>query len=134
MEIDHIGVVVTDIEEAFERYIHCYGYKCQKNIFLDTSRRIRLALLVSSNNFRVELIQPIDEKSPSYDFMKKGGGIHHICYRVSDIEKTISDLRKEDHLFITRPSEAILMDEQRVAFLFSKKDKQIIELIEISEK
>jgi len=134
MEIDHIGVVVTDIEDAFKRYIHQYGYKCLKKISPDSSRRVYLALLVSNNNFRVELIQPIDEKSPSYDFMKLGGRIHHICYRVNNIENTIIFLRKEDHLLITRPSEAKIMDEQKVAFMFSKKDKQIIELIEVPEK
>ena len=134
MEIDHIGVVVQDIEEAFHRYIKHYGLRCLKEIILDSPRRVRLALLVSENNIRIELIQPIDKKSPSYDFMKRGGGIQHICYRANDIDKTISHLKKEGHLLISRPAEAELMDERKVTFLFSKKDKQIIELIESPER
>jgi len=134
MEIDHIGVVVNDIDEAFQRYINHYRFKCLKEVFFDSSRRVRLALLTSENNFRVELIQPIDEKSPSYDFMKRGGGIQHLCYRVKNIENTIKYLKKEDHLLISKPAEAKLMDGRIVAFMFSKKDKQVVELIEILER
>lgn len=134
MEIDHIGVVVDNIDEAFQRYINHYGLKCLKEVIFDSSRRVRLALLVSENNFRVELIQPIDQNSPSYDFMKRGGGIQHLCYRVSNIENTIKYLKKENHLLISPPSEAKLMDGKKVAFMFSKKDKQVIELVEILER
>ncbi|MHA1749056.1 MAG: VOC family protein [Promethearchaeota archaeon] len=134
MEIDHIGVVVDDIDEALQRYINHYGFKCLKKVIFDSSRRVRLALLTSENNFRVELIQPTDEKSPSYDFMKRGGGIQHFCYRVKNIENTIEYLKKEDHFLISRPAEAKLMNGRRVAFMFSKKDKQVVELIEILER
>ncbi len=134
MEIDHIGVVVDDLDEAFHRYINHYGFKCLKEIIFDSSRRVRLALLVSNNNLRVELIQPLNEKSPSFDLMKRGGGIQHFCYRVNNIKSTIKYLKKEDHLLISRPSEAKLMDGKKVAFMFSKKDKQVIELIETPER
>lgn len=134
MEIDHMGVVVDDIDDAFQRYINNYGFRCLKEIIFDSSRKVHLALLISENNFRVELIQPIDKKSPSYYFMKRGGGIQHFCYRVKNIENTIKYLKKEDHLLISRPSEAILMDGRKVAFMFSKKDKQVIELIEKPER
>ena len=134
MEIDHIGVVVDNIDEAFQRYINHYGFKCLKEVIFDSSRRVWLALLVSENNFRVELIQPIDQNSPSYDFMKRGGGIQHLCYRVSNIENTIKYLKKENHLLISSPSEAKLMDGKKVAFMFSKKDKQVIELVEKLER
>lgn len=133
MEIDHIGIVVSNIEETLKHYTKDYGYTCLKGVFLDSSRGVRLALLISEDNLCIELIQPIDKKSPSYDFMTQGGGIHHFCYRVKDIEKTIQHFRKKEHLLIQRPSEATLMDKNKVAFMFSKKDKQIIEFIESVE-
>ena len=71
MNIDHIGYVVSDISAALKRFVDIYGFTSQSKIIFDPEQRVNLVMLSSINNYNIELIQPIDKKSPSYDFMKK---------------------------------------------------------------
>ena len=130
MKIDHIGFVVKDIESAIERFTNVYGFIVQHEAIYDPSQHVMLAMLVSSNSYQVELIQPVDKESPSYDFMEKGGGLHHLCYCTNDIEDSIKKIKKKGHLLIKRPVEAPLLGNRKVAFLFSKTDKQVIEIVQ----
>jgi methylmalonyl-CoA/ethylmalonyl-CoA epimerase len=130
MVIDHIGYVVKNINQAIERFVNIYGFIVIRDVIYDSIQRVQLAMLCSSNNYRIELIEPVDENSQSYDFMCKGGGFHHLCYSVIDIETAILELQKKGHLLFMRPTEAILFNGSRIAFLFSKEDKRVIELVE----
>ena len=94
MNIDHIGYVVSDISAASDRFSTLYGLRRQSEIIFDPAQRVNLAMLSSTNKYNVELIQPIDKKSPSYNFMEQGGGLHHICYSVRDIEKAIDYMKQ----------------------------------------
>jgi len=132
MKIHHIGYVVSDIEQGIELFRDTYGYKLLKERTYDPVQHVWLVLLSSDNNYLVELIQPCDEASPSFDFMQKGGGMHHFCYEVYDFEETIKILQKKNHILFKKPVEAILLDNRKVAFLFSKIDKKIIELVDIA--
>ncbi len=130
MVIDHIGYVVIDINQAIDRFVNIYGFILQRDVIFDPIQRVKLAMLCSSNNYMIELIEPVDKKSQSYDFMCKGGGFHHICYSVMDIEAAIKELQQRGHLLFMRPTEAVLFNGSKIAFLFSKQDKKVIELVE----
>jgi len=133
VHIDHIGYVVSDISAALERFVDIYGFTLQSEVIFDPAQQVNLVMMESTNNYNIELIQPIDEKSPSYDFMKKGGGLHHFCYAVKNIEKSIKEMKENGHLLIKRPIKAPLLNGRPVAFLFSKIDRQIIEIVENTE-
>lgn len=130
MIIDHIGYVVSDIATSLKCFTDVYGFNQQSGILIDDTQRVKLVMLSSDNSYKIELIQPIHENSPSYDFMKKGGGFHHFCYSVENLVKAINSMRSSGHLLIKRPVSAPLLNERPVAFLFSKVDKQVIELVE----
>ncbi len=129
MEIDHIGFVVSNIDNAIQRFTNIYGFSLVDEWIYDPNQHVNLAILTTQNHQRVELIQPIDEKSPSYDFLKKRGGLHHICYCVENLDLAISMMKQNGHILIRRPVQAPLLQGRKVAFLFSKIDKQIIELV-----
>jgi len=133
MRIHHIGYVVSNIEQAKTLFQDSYGYKCLKEKTYDPLQHVWLALLASKNGYIVELIQPYDNTSPSFDFMQQGGGLHHFCYETPNLDETIQNLKKKEHILFKRPVDAVLLDNKKVAFLFSKKDKKIIELVEIQE-
>ncbi len=134
MEIDHIGVVVENIESAVGKFTSVYGFTIQTEPIYDSAQHVKLAMLESANGYRVELVQPVDKESPSYDFMKTGGGLHHLCYSVTNIEDSIKTMKQEGHLLFKRPVEAPLLGRRKVAFFFSKRDKQIVELVETEGK
>jgi len=133
MEIDHIGFVVEDIQSGIDRFTTLYGFHVESESVYDIAQHVKLAMLASSNGYRIELIQPVDENSPSYDFMKKGGGLHHFCFCVDKMEDSIKQMKQNGHLLFKRPIEAILLGGRKVAFLYSKKTNQIVELVESRE-
>lgn len=130
MEIDHIGFVVKNIDEAIKYFTNIYGYSLRNQTIYDETQRVKLAMLRTPNEYHVELIEPINANSPSYDFMLKGGGLHHFCYITNNIEKTIKILKTKNHILIQRPVMAPLLENRKMAFLFSKTYRHIIELVE----
>lgn len=55
-------------------------------------------VFVEAGNTKFELLLPLGEKSPieSYLDKNKGGGMHHICLEVDNIQAAIEDLRKKN--------------------------------------
>ena len=130
MEINHIGYVVADIDKSVQYFTQAYGFQLEKKPIFDKQQRVWLAMLKSSNHYKIELIQPFDSESPSFDFLQKGGGLHHICYRVKDIKATVAKLKKQGHLPFTPITPAPLLNHSPVVFLYAKFNQQIIELVQ----
>nr|WP_314779289.1 VOC family protein [uncultured Treponema sp.] len=79
----------------------------------------------------IELIEPIDETSPVYKILQKSGVTpYHICYEVENISDTITELKREKFIPLSKPVEAVAMSNKKVCFLFNKN----IGLIELVEK
>ena len=73
MNIHHFGYVVQDIDFSKKYFIETYGFLDSKKTIYDPLQHVKLHLLYSSNNHIIELIQPVDEKSPSYEYVQKEG-------------------------------------------------------------
>ena len=72
--INHIAIAVPDLETAAARWRDTLGAD------------VRI-VFVTQPNSKVELMEPLGESSPIAAFLARNpdGGIHHICYEVSDI-------------------------------------------------
>ena len=87
-KIDHIGIVVQNVEQAVLTY--------QKGLGLEYLRteeneayNCKIAFL-QCGDVLIELIEPTGE-GPSKSFLEScGEGLHHICYEVEDIQKTLN--------------------------------------------
>jgi len=94
--IDHIGVVVEDIDKAIEFYTTTLGMKLvHREDLLD--RGIKVAFLTGTNGeTAVELLEPInheDMNNTVAKFLKtKGPGLHHLAVKVENIEKSLKEL------------------------------------------
>jgi len=91
MKLDHIGVVVRDIEQALEAYEGALGLALH-DIVQVPGQGVRVAFLpVGESN--IELVQPVVSDSGIGRFLdKRGEGIHHICLEVPDIEAALARL------------------------------------------
>lgn len=87
MKINHIGIVVSDIEKSLITYVEDYGYKQISNILSIENQSVRVVLINCGNDVNVELIEPIGEVSPVATALTRGGGINHICYETDEFEK-----------------------------------------------
>ncbi len=84
---------------------------------------------------RIELLEPTSADSPVAKFLeKRGGGVHHICFAVEDLEGALADLsRRGFRLIHANPVPGA--DGKRVAFLHPEAgDGVLIELSERKEK
>jgi methylmalonyl-CoA/ethylmalonyl-CoA epimerase len=100
-KIDHVGIVVHDIEQALEAYQAALGLPLQEIVEVP-DQQVRVAFLPAGEG-NVELVQPTAEDSGVTRYLKKHGeGIHHLCLEVDDIEATLERLKAHGVALIDR--------------------------------
>jgi methylmalonyl-CoA/ethylmalonyl-CoA epimerase len=127
----HIGVVTHDIVQATKVY-NVFGLKSiLSSSVKDFDRFIEIDILGKPGHPLVELIEPIDERSPVNRLLKQfGSNCYHTCYEVDDLGESIEMLRKQQFVLVCEPSSAVLFGHRQVAFLFQK----YIGLVELLQK
>jgi methylmalonyl-CoA/ethylmalonyl-CoA epimerase len=86
--IDHVAVVVRDIDEALPRYATLFGLTGPEGVQAVEAQGVRLCFLPTgpAPAARIELIQPTDPESGVARFLEsRGEGLHHVCFGTSDI-------------------------------------------------
>ncbi len=92
--IDHIGVAVEDLDKAIELYETTFGMKLVHRETVESQGVEAVLFDVGENH--VELLRPLGPDTPVGKFLaKKGPGLHHVAYQVSDIDKALADLNEE---------------------------------------
>jgi len=128
-KIDHIGIVVNDIEEALKVYQQALGLSLAK-IQERPDQAVTIAFLPTGES-EIELVQPLTSDSGVAKFLqKRGEGIHHICLEVDDIKKTLADLR-EKGLQLIDEMPRIGPEGEKFAFIHPKSTYGV--LIELYE-
>lgn len=132
VSVNHIAIAVRNIEEAEKLYETALGLKVSHREVVE-EQGVRASMLqTSAGDTRIELLEPIGENSPIFKFLeKKGEGIHHICFKVDDIESALERLKNQGIKLINdapRPG----VDGTKVAFLHPKAlNGVLIELVEL---
>lgn len=125
----HIGYAVQDINTTGEYYINA-GWTMSE-IQTDNIQNTKIAFLRKEGFPLIELVSPIDEKSPIVNTLNKMGVTpYHICYEVLDIDSAILELRKLKYIPLFKPVEAVALDNRRICYLFN----QSVGLIELLNK
>ncbi len=129
-KIDHIGVAVRNLAAAARVYVERIGVPVS-SIETVESEGVRIAFL-GSGETHVELLEPLNETGPVARFLeKRGEGVHHICFGVSDIDAAVADLRAAGVTLVgdaPRPGAGGC----RVAFLHPKETGGV--LLELSQR
>lgn len=113
--LDHVGVAVCDLEAAISLYEGTFGMEMVHRETVD-EQGVE-AVLLDVGDSHVELLAPTGPETPVGRFMQsRGGGLHHVAYRVSDIDATLAGLRERNvRLIDAEPRVGIR--HSRVAFL-----------------
>lgn len=113
MRINHIGVIVKDINKNISIYLNM-GYHLQESIKYDYMQCNQIAFMVSDFSPNIELIEPIDEHSSIYNFKV---GYHHICYESEPGEDIIQKFKSmRIGKIFTKPIIAPALDNREVVF------------------
>lgn len=127
--IDHIGYAVHDIV-ATARYYVAAGWQLSE-IYEERVQNARIAFLYKEGFTTIELVSPLEGKSPVDNILRQVGcSTYHVCYVVEDIEQAVEDLYEEDFKPLFMPVESVAMENRRICYLYNMH----VGLIELVEK
>jgi methylmalonyl-CoA/ethylmalonyl-CoA epimerase len=88
-KIDHLGIAVGNLDEAIARYASLYG-RGPDHLEEVASQKVKVAMF-NVGESRVELLMATGPDSPIAKFIaKRGEGMHHICFKVPNLEEALS--------------------------------------------
>lgn len=94
LKIDHVAIAVNDIEEAARIYKDALGADTVEYETVE-SEGVRVAIIRVQNG-RIELMQPIGDKSPIKKFLDaRGPGLHHIALQTPDINSEVARMKDD---------------------------------------
>jgi methylmalonyl-CoA/ethylmalonyl-CoA epimerase len=128
-KINHVAVVVSDIDEALKFWRDALGIELE-HIEDVPSQKARVAFLPVGDS-EVELVQPTSPETGAAKFLtEKGGGMHHLCFEVDNVVEMLADLKGKGVRLINE--EPITLPGRKMAFIHPKSTGGVlVELYEI---
>jgi methylmalonyl-CoA/ethylmalonyl-CoA epimerase len=129
--LHHIGYVIKDIQGTAEGFARSIGATWDTRIFHDPLQKVRVSFLQSScpTEMQIELVEPAAEDSPVRGFLQKGGGLHHLCYEVIDLDAHLNKVRKSGATMVKAPLPAVAFENRRIAWVITRQ-KLLLEFLE----
>lgn len=93
--LNHVAIAVPDLDAATALYRDTLGATVSDR--LDIPEHGVTTVFVELPNTKIELLHPLGDKSPIAAFLARNasGGIHHVCYEVSDIRAARDRLKAD---------------------------------------
>jgi methylmalonyl-CoA/ethylmalonyl-CoA epimerase len=131
MRLHHLGYVLSDISAALPGFQRSLSASWDGQIFFDPHQRVRVTFLSTrAGDAQIELIEPAGGHSPVLRFLsERGGGLHHVCYEIADLDGELSSFRERGALIVKRPRPAVAFQGRRIAWVLTP-EKLLIELLE----
>ena len=98
--LDHIAIAVPDLGRAIKRFMEDFGleYKGTEDVEAAKTTTAFFPLPPTS----IELVHPLNGEGPIAKYLeKKGGGMHHLCFRSDDIEADVARLKEKGYQFLS---------------------------------
>jgi len=131
LRLHHVGILVPDLDEALRFYRGTLGLAAGAS-HNSAANDIRAALIDLGAN-HLELFAPLTpDGSTAQALAKRGAGMHHLCYEVSDIVAALAHCREAGVQLIDRSPRPGLHAGWQVAFLHPRSCGGVLtELVEI---
>ena len=130
LKLHHIGLVVQNINESLGEIANFLSFESTSLPTIIGSQKVNICFL-KTNNVYIELIEPTEENSPITNFAKEGGGFHHLCFEVDDIQQEIDRMVKNGAHLVVAPVKGF--EDRLLAFLMLNLKKTKCKLIELIE-
>ncbi len=121
MKFHHIGIATKDIDKTLDWVRNQFDVVSVSDKVYDKNQDAYLQM-IETNGVNIELVSGnVVEK-----FIEKNITYYHICYEVDNLDKSIAEFQQS--IVISKPTEAILFNNRRVAFIMTPIG--IVELLE----
>ncbi|MBU3070417.1 methylmalonyl-CoA epimerase [Aestuariicella sp. G3-2] len=130
--LDHIAIAVPDLEKAIKRFMEDFGLKYEGKEDVASAKTSTAFFPLPETS--IELVHPLNGEGPIAGYLeKKGGGLHHLCFRTDDIEADVAHLKEKGYQFLS-DAPTIGAHNCKVIFIHPKScDGVLIELNEPQE-
>ena len=130
--IDHVGVAVEDLDQAIALHEQAYGLEMVHREVVEEQGVEAVLLHVGESH--VELLRPLQPDTAVGRFLAtRGPGLHHVAYRVDDIESALDALRDRGLQLIDETPRVGIRDS-RVAFVHPRSTGGVLtEIVQPAE-
>ena len=98
--LDHIAIAVPELEEAIKRFLEDFGLTYKGQEYVEAQKTATAFFPVPET--QIELVASPDGEGPIGAYIeKKGGGLHHLCFRTDDIEADVARLKEKGYQFLS---------------------------------
>jgi len=133
MKIDHICFAIKNLQDGIDYWERVFGYKQMTKIVENSRQKVKVTFLKKEDSITIKLIEPVEGNQSLQNFVNRGGGFHHVCFKCSDIEVKIDELKNEGLILLVPPQEGEAFNNNKIAFLLARYGLNI-ELIDTDEK
>ena len=97
--LDHIAIAVPDLEKSIRRFMDDFGLNYEGREDVEAAKTSTAFFPVPPTS--IELVHPLRGEGAIAGYLeKKGGGLHHLCFRSDNIEEDISRLKARGYQFL----------------------------------
>ena len=98
--LDHIAIAVADFDGGIDRFAKDFGLTLAGTEDVESAKTKTAFLPISGT--QIELIHPLRGEGPvAASLAKRGPGLHHLCFRVDDIEAEMTRLTALGYRFLS---------------------------------
>ena len=98
--LDHIAIAVPDLEKAIKRFLEDFGLKFEGTEDVESAKTSTAFFPLPETS--IELVHPLRGEGPIAKYLeKKGGGIHHLCFRTDNIDEDVARLKAKGYQFLS---------------------------------
>lgn len=130
-KLHHIGFVVSSIEESAASFRQSLDTSWDGKIIFDPLQKVRVSFFQCRNSTDplIELVEPAEPGSPVTSFLERGGGLHHLCYEVENLDSYLETCKSLGTIILRHPVPAVAFGGRRIAWGVTKK-KLLLEFLE----
>jgi len=130
-KVNHIGIAVSSLDEAVKLYTDVLGLKV-KDIEIVQEQKVRTAIIPVGDT-KLELLESTDPEGPiAKHIERRGEGLHHLAFEVTNIEEALETLRSKGIALIDeKPRKGV--ENTNISFLHPKGTKVLMEVVEPGE-
>jgi len=133
MNVDHICFAVKNLPDGIAYWERIFGYRQMTAVVENTRQKVKVAFLTKEDSITIKLIEPAEGNQSLLNFVNKGGGFHHLCFKCNNMSEEIDDLTQKGLLMLVPPQPGEAFNNNKIAFLFARYGLNI-ELIDTDEK
>lgn len=98
--LDHIAIAVPDLEKSIKRFMEDFGLQFEGTEDVEAAKTSTAFFPLPPTS--IELVHPLNGEGAIAGYLeKKGGGLHHLCFRTDDIDSDVAMLKEKGYQFLS---------------------------------